>query len=175
MSKSSTITIVEKPISQITPYEKNPRCNDGGVDKVAESIKAYGWKQPLVIDENGVIIVGHTRYKAAQMLGLKTVPCVVADDLTPEEAKAYRLADNKVADFSFWDNKLLLEELDELDAMADDLFTGFEFSDIFDYTMDEKDNDAILDNEEGIIYEAVFKSEDEEKIKRIKEAWENLQ
>lgn len=141
---------------------------------VAESIRQFGWKQPIVIDRDGVIIVGHTRYKAAQSLGLETVPCMIADDLTPEQVKAYRIADNKVSDFSVWDNKKLLEELQDLDELAGDLFTGFDTSDFFDDTLDESDNSVISNNESGVIYEAVFKSESAEKIDRIREAWEKM-
>ena len=166
--------IVEKRLDEIKPYEKNPRRNDAAVEYVAESIKTFGWKQPIVIDKDGVIIVGHTRYKAAQSLGIEKVPCLIADDLTPEQVKAYRLADNKVADFSVWDNKLLLEELDELAKIADDLFTGFDTSDLFDDTIDEAANSVLTENESGVIYEVVFKSEDEGKISRIREAWEKI-
>ena len=83
-------------ISDLKPYKNNPRKNDKAVDAVAASIKAFGFKQPVVIDDNGEIIAGHTRLKAAKKLGIKTVPCIVADDLTPEQIKAYRLANNKV-------------------------------------------------------------------------------
>jgi len=166
--------IVEKRLEEIKPYEKNPRRNDAAVEYVAESLKQFGWRQPLVIDKEGVIVVGHTRYKAAQSLGMKTAPCLIADDLTHEQIKAYRIADNKVADFSVWDNKLLLEELDEIAKIADDLFTGFDVSDFFNDTLDETANAVITENETGVIYEVVFKSEDEGKIARIREAWEKI-
>lgn len=99
---------------------------------------------------------------------------MIADDLTPEQVKAYRIADNKVSDFSVWDNKKLLEELQDLDELAGDLFTGFDTSDFFDDTLDESDNSVISNNESGVIYEAVFKSESAEKIDRIREAWEKM-
>ena len=168
------MNIVEKRLDEIRPYENNPRRNDEAVQYVAESIRQFGWKQPIVIDRDGVIIVGHTRYKAAQSLGLETVPCMIADDLTPEQVKAYRIADNKVSDFSVWDNKKLLEELQDLDELDGDLFTGFDTSDFFDDTLDESDNSVISNNESGVIYEAVFKSESAEKIDRIREAWEKM-
>lgn len=104
--------IVEKKIEEIKPYEKNPRKNDGAVDSVANSISQFGFKVPIVIDGNNVIICGHTRYKAAKKLGLDKVPCVIADDLTEEQIKAYRLADNKVSELAEWDIDLLGEELD---------------------------------------------------------------
>lgn len=104
--------IVEKKITEIKQYEKNPRKNDSAVDAVASSIEQFGFKVPVVIDKDGVIVCGHTRYKAAKKLGLKTVPCVIADDLTEEQIKAYRLADNKVSELAEWDIDLLGEELD---------------------------------------------------------------
>ena len=106
--------ISEKKLGDIRPYEKNPRKNDTAVQYVAESIKQFGFKVPIVIDSDGVIVAGHTRWKAAKKLGLETVPCVVADDLTDEQIKAFRLADNKVAEKAEWDFDLLSEELDEL-------------------------------------------------------------
>lgn len=119
--------VVMKSLEEIHPYENNPRINDKAAAAVAKSIEAYGFKVPIVIAADGEIVCGHTRYKAAQELKLKEVPCVIADDLTPEQIKAFRLADNKVSDVAIWDNKKLLQELDELDAFDDDaLFTGFE-------------------------------------------------
>lgn len=99
------------PIDQVTPYDKNPRNNDASVDYVANSIREFGFKQPIVVDRDGVIIVGHTRLKAAEKLGLNEVPVLTADDLTEEQAKAYRLADNKVSEFSEWDFSQLDDEL----------------------------------------------------------------
>lgn len=91
----SGMQIEIRSIKEIRPYEHNPRNNDGAVDAVAASIKEFGWQQPIVVDKDGVIIAGHTRYKAAKKLGLKEVPVVVAENLTDEQVKAYRLADNK--------------------------------------------------------------------------------
>lgn len=106
--------IVLKKIADIRPYENNPRKNDDAVKYVAESIKSFGFKVPIVIDKNGVIVAGHTRYKAAKKLNYTEVPCIVADDLTDEQIKAFRLADNKVAEKAEWDFELLECELDEL-------------------------------------------------------------
>lgn len=105
---------IDLKISEIKPYEKNPRKNDKSVDKVANSIKEFGFKVPIVIDKNNIIVCGHTRYKAAKKLGLDVVPCVVADDLTDEQIKAYRLADNKVGEDSLWDMDMLNGELDDI-------------------------------------------------------------
>lgn len=117
-----------EPIKSIRPYEKNPRRNDEAVDAVAASIKEFGWQQPIVVDKDGVIIVGHTRYKAAKKLKCDTVPVVVADDLTEDQVKAYRLADNKTGELAEWDTALLGEELAEL-ADFDMSQFGFDFFD----------------------------------------------
>lgn len=106
------MVIEDVPISAVKPYEKNPRKNDKAVDGVAESIKQFGFKQPIVIDKNGVIVAGHTRYKAALKLGFDTVPCVRADDLTQKQIKAYRILDNKLNELASWDFEMLGEELE---------------------------------------------------------------
>lgn len=168
--------VVMKALGDIHPYENNPRVNDKAAIAVAKSIEAYGFKVPIVIAADGEIICGHTRYKAAQQLKLKEVPCVIADDLTPEQIRAFRLADNKVSDIAIWDNKKLLQELDELDAFDDDsLFTGFELGGLFDNTLDESDKAAVENNEFGVMYEAVFKSDSKEKLERLQEYWEGMQ
>jgi DNA modification methylase len=115
-----------RPITSIKPYENNPRVNDPGVDAVAASIQAFGFRQPIVVDESGVIIVGHTRYKAALKLGLEAVPVHVAVGLSPAQAKAYRIADNQTASLSQWDDAKLPLELAELQGLDFDLsLTGF--------------------------------------------------
>lgn len=106
--------IINVKVGDLIPYENNPRKNDEAVDKVALSISAFGFKVPIVIDRNNVVVTGHTRLKAAQKLGLTEVPCIRADDLTDEQIKAFRLADNKVAEFSSWDDEKLMQELEEL-------------------------------------------------------------
>lgn len=102
-------------IDDVTPYENNPRNNDDAVEKVANSIREFGWQQPIVVDEGGVIIAGHTRYKAAQMLGLSEVPVTVAEGLSDNQVQAYRLADNKTSEFADWDFDKLNEELESID------------------------------------------------------------
>lgn len=116
---------VQKSLAEIVPYDKNPRKNDEAVKYVMESIKEFGFKVPIVIDKDNVIVAGHTRYKAAKKLKLEEVPCIVADDLTDEQVKAFRLADNKVAEKAEWDFDLLAEELDELIDFDMSVF-GFE-------------------------------------------------
>lgn len=103
--------IIYKPLGELKPYKRNPRKNDGAVDAVAASIKEFGFKVPIVIDANGEIVAGHTRLKAAKKLGLAEVPCIIADDLTPDQIKAFRLADNKTAELADWDFELLQLEL----------------------------------------------------------------
>ena len=120
------MNIIEKPIESIIPYDKNPRFNDEAVKYVAESIKQFGFKVPIIIGQDNVIIAGHTRLKAAKELGYKTVPCIVADDLTPEQIKAFRLADNKVAEKAEWDFDLLGDELDDILNIDMEAF-GFDF------------------------------------------------
>ncbi len=122
-----------RAVDSIRPYDKNPRKNDAAVQAVADSIRAYGFRQPVVVDKDGVIVVGHTRWKAARLLGLAEVPVHVAD-LTPEQAKAYRIADNRVNEIATWDAELLPGELIELRDLGIDLsalgFTDAELTSI---------------------------------------------
>lgn len=106
------IELVE--LSKIKPYENNPRHNEKAVDGVANSIKKFGFKVPIVVDKNYVIINGHTRYLASQKLGLERVPVIVAKDLTPEQVTKYRLADNKVGELADWNLEMLGDEIAEL-------------------------------------------------------------
>lgn len=109
--------IKEISIEELTPYEHNPRNNADAVQAVAKSIEEFGFKVPVVIDKNNVIVAGHTRVKAAMVLGLEKVPCIIADDLSEEKIKAFRLADNKVSELATWDFEELEKELAELDEM----------------------------------------------------------
>ena len=128
--------IVNKKIEDLKPYENNPRFNDDAVQYVANSIKEFGFKVPMVIDKNNVIVAGHTRYKAAMELGLEEVPCIIADDLTEEQIKAFRLADNKVSEKSLWNFDLLDEELTNI-SNIDMLDFGFDKADIDWDSVDE--------------------------------------
>lgn len=128
--------IINIALKDLKPYENNPRKNDDAVKYVAESIKEFGFKVPIVIDKNNVIVAGHTRYKAAKKLKMSEVPCIIADDLTDEQIKAFRLADNKVAEKAEWDFDLLNTELDDIIDLDMELF-GFE--------------DALQDNAEEAI------------------------
>jgi len=119
--------VEKRRIDTIQPYEQNPRQNDTAVDAVAASIREFGFRQPIVVDTDGVIVVGHTRWKAARKLGLEHVPVHVAKDLSPEQARAYRIADNKSADYADWDLDLLPIELGALrDADFDLGLLGFD-------------------------------------------------
>ena len=119
--------IVMRPLAEIKPYERNPRDNDAAVDAVAESIQRFGFRQPIVVDDEGVIVCGHTRWKAATKLGLEKVPVHVATDLTPEQIRAYRIADNKSGELASWNMDLLPIELAELhDAGIDWSLLGFD-------------------------------------------------
>ena len=139
----SKLKIEYMNIDKLIPYINNPRINDNAVDKVAASIKEYGFKVPIVIDKNNVIVAGNTRYKASRQLGLEEIPCIVADDLTDKQIKAFRIADNKTSELAEWDMELLEIELEGLD----DIFTGFddaEFDDIMgiDKEVEEDDFDV---------------------------------
>ena len=136
--------IVEKKIGSLQEYENNPRNNDNAVAAVAASIKEFGFKVPIVIDAAGVIIAGHTRYKAAQQLGMQTVPCIVADDLTDEQIRAFRLADNKTGELAGWDFEKLEAELAQLQEMDMSAF-GFITSD--DVNIDDFFEEAEEDEE----------------------------
>ncbi|HAP4718270.1 TPA: ParB N-terminal domain-containing protein [Enterococcus faecalis] len=115
----------------LIPYEKNPRHNEDAITAVAKSIEKFGFKVPIVVDASNVIVNGHTRLKAAKYLGLKEVPTIIADDLTPEQIKAFRLADNKVGEIATWDEELLNAELDELADLDFDMTEfGFDLPDI---------------------------------------------
>ena len=129
--------IINKKLTELIPYKNNPRKNDEAVKYVANSIRDFGFKVPIVIDKNNVIVAGHTRYKASQQLGLKEVPCIVADDLTEEQIKAFRLADNKVSEFAEWDFSILDDELEDIDIDMEQF--GFEDLEI------EKEQEIIED------------------------------
>lgn len=134
--------IVNKKVEKLKPYANNPRFNDDAVEYVANSIKEFGFKVPIIVDKNNEIVAGHTRYKAALALGLDEVPCIVADDLNEEQIKAFRLADNKVSEKASWNIELLSEELEDLDLDMDQF--GFEIDDDFiDDYLDEKETKDI--------------------------------
>lgn len=123
--------IIEKKLADLIPYERNPRKNEQAVAQVANSIREFGFKVPIVVDKNNVIVAGHTRYKAAQQLQLEKVPVIIADDLTDNQVKAFRLADNKTGELADWDFEMLEQELQGiLDLDMSDF--GFELLDLGD-------------------------------------------
>ena len=138
--------IINVKTTDLQEYVNNPRDNDAAVDAVAESIKQFGFKVPIIVDRDGVIVAGHTRKKAAERLGLADVPCIVADDLTPEQIKAFRLADNKTGELAEWDFAALEKELAELTAFDVDM-SAFGF------------DEGIFDEMESENYLDKFKSE----------------
>jgi ParB-like chromosome segregation protein Spo0J len=109
------IKIIKKDIDELIPYENNARINDAAIDVVANSINDFGFKNPCIIDKNNVLIAGHTRVAACKKLGIKEIPCIVADDLTDEQIKAFRIADNSSAQVAEWDMDKLMAELQDID------------------------------------------------------------
>ncbi|GAA4440249.1 DNA modification methylase [Bremerella cremea] len=137
--------IEHRKLSDIRPYDKNPRKNDQAVDAVVKSIQAFGFRQPIVVDCDGVIVVGHTRWKAAEQLKLESVPVHVAKELTPEQAQAYRIADNQTASIAQWDKDLLRIELVDLQGLEFDLdLLGFTPDDLTKY-LGESVGDGLVD------------------------------
>ena len=139
--ESKKMNIVYKKVKDLIPYENNPRNNDEAVDYVAKSIEEFGFKVPCVVSSDGVLITGHTRLKACKKLGIDEVPCIVADDLTEDQIKAFRIADNKVSEYSTWDNTKLAEELSDImmdmTQFGDDLFKD---DDTMNVELPEEDN-----------------------------------
>lgn len=135
--------IVMVPVGELVEYENNPRINDNAVEPVAESIRNFGFKVPILLDKDNVIIAGHTRLKAAKKIGMQEVPCIYCDDLSPEQVRAFRLVDNKVAEFADWDLGLLNIEIGEIDLPELDLEKVGLFElppiDIDDYLKDKQD------------------------------------
>lgn len=139
-------------LDRIKPYENNPRNNDEAVEFVANSIKEFGFKNPIILDKDNVIIAGHTRYKASQKLGLDKVPVIYANDLTDEQVKAYRLADNKVSEKAEWDLNMLEGELADLDIDMEQF--GF---DNIEYDIDQYGTEFSLpSNEKGNLEQITF-------------------
>ena len=130
------IKIVTKKIKDITPYWNNPRKNEKAIDAVMNSIDEFGFKNPIIIDKEGVIISGHTRRLAAIKLGMKEVPCIVGDYLTESQVKAFRLADNRVSEIATWDDDLLKEEMKNVLDMDLDIY-GFDIGTVEDIMQEE--------------------------------------
>lgn len=165
-SRAPALAVEAWPVDRPKPYAKNPRRNDAAVEKVAASIREFGWAQPIVVDGDGVIIIGHTRLKAAKKLGLKTVPVLVRADLTPEQVAALRLADNKTAELAEWDEPLLAAELDALVGKID--MGAFGFGDAPELTEGESreiDPSEIFDAGVSLVVECDCDADAEEKLR----------
>lgn len=132
-----SMEILDMPVSEIVPYENNPRNNEAAVEKVMKSIQEFGFKVPIVVDSDHIVLAGHTRLLAAKELGMKTVPVIVAADLDEARAKAFRLADNKVSEFSSWDFDKLDEELAGLACLDVLDMSEFGFADTPDINWDD--------------------------------------
>ena len=159
-----------KKLDELIPYINNPRNNDDAVDAVASSIKNFGFKVPIVIDGQNEIINGHTRLKAAKKIGLKEVPVIIADDLSPEQIKAFRLADNKVGEIATWDEDALAVELEELENLDFDMSEfGFEMSEPQTQEKDENTDSVPIDEKMIIIIESDNESELEEYFEKLVE------
>ena len=160
--------VVWKDPNELTPYDKNARKNDETVPYLVNSIKRFGFRVPIVIDAKGVVVCGHTRLKAALNIGMTKVPCVVADDLTKAEIKAFRLADNKIQEMSDWDFEALDFELQELKIDFDGDMVDFGFGDS-EFEKDEEDDDKEVKSCFEVIVECSNESEMEEVFNRLQE------
>jgi DNA modification methylase len=151
-------------INSIKPYENNPRkLSDKAIETVAMSLKEYGFRQPIVVDKDRIIVVGHTRFRASKKLGFKEVPITIADNLTPEQINAYRIADNRTSEESEWDNELLKMELKELDLKDFNLeLTGFN---------EDQLNDLLFDEKQGLTDEDAVPETPEEPITKLGDIW----
>lgn len=174
----------------MNPYANNPRLNDGAVDAVAASIKEFGFKVPIVVDSDGVIVTGHTRVKAAEKLGLESVPVIVASDLSPEQVKAFRLADNKTSELAEWDMGKLDIELGEIENIdMNDFGFNIDLPELEDSTVGIDDSyedtgygeDAHMDGSRGysITYEIAFNDENEQAewyafLRELKQKYPNV-
>ena len=151
-------------ITSIKPYENNPRkLKDAAIEKVAMSLKEYGFRQPIVVDKDRIIVVGHTRYRASKKLGFKEVPITIADNLTPEQINAYRIADNRTAEESEWDSELLKMEIKELEAKDFKL-------DLLGFNEDQL-NDMLFEEKQGLTDEDEVPEAPEEPISKLGDIW----
>jgi ParB-like chromosome segregation protein Spo0J len=159
--------IIDVQITSLKEYENNPRKNEKAVDKVAASIREFGFKVPIVIDSNNVIVCGHTRLLAAKRIGLDKVPCIVADDLTDEQIRAFRLADNKTSEFADWDIEKLDEELAALEL--DMTLFGFEDGNKTAGATEREDLSDTVSEVFEVIVECADEIEQEEIFNRLQE------
>ena len=161
------MNIVNVNINDIIPYDKNPRFNDEAVEYVANSIKEFGFKVPVVLDKNNVIVTGHTRIKACEKLGINEIPCIYADDLTENQIKAFRLADNKVGEIAQWDFDMLDLELEDIEIDMSD----FGFIENISFGEDFDEHIAYEEKEKSYTVQVKFTNEDkaEECLRSLKD------
>ena len=159
------LKIIYKDINDLQMYENNPRKNSDAVQYVANSIQNFGFKNPIIIDKNNMIVCGHTRYKAARRLKMAKVPCIMADDLSEDQIRAFRLADNKVAEMSTWDYDRLEQEFMLLDPLEFDIadFGFFPNYDTDDEEEDEDDNETSGSDNQRFIVQIECKSLNEQR------------
>ena len=165
------LKIVYKPISELKEYSNNPRINDDAVKAVKNSVSAFGFRIPIVIDKNNIIVAGHTRVKACYELGITEIPCIIADDLTEEQIRAFRLADNKTAEIADWDFEKLAEELDDIIDIDMSEF-GFDDDELMDTMEDEVTSDDIEDIGDSVkqSYDIIVKCDSESEQEETYEA-----
>jgi ParB-like chromosome segregation protein Spo0J len=149
--------ITKMELEKLKPYEKNPRINAEAVPQVAKSIQEFGFQQPIVVDKDYTIIVGHTRYLAAKSLELKFVPVVVASDLSPEKVKAYRLMDNRTHERSKWDNNLLIFEINDLKEFYSPDF--LDFSEMMNLSEESEEKPELIDREKEYLLVCICENE----------------
>ena len=150
--------IINLKINEINPYENNPRNNENAIEDVVNSISNYGFRIPIVIDKDNIIVCGHTRYEACKRLGIKEIPCIKADDLNEEQITAFRLIDNKTHEYSYWDMDKLFEEL----KLTGDEFTGMNFQENLDM------GSSLLEELNITGKEEIIEEEDDRKLYTIK-------
>ena len=158
---SDRLKIVYKPISELKEYSNNPRINDDAVKAVKNSISSFGFLVPIVIDRNDIIVAGHTRVKACYELGITDVPCIIADSLTEEQVRAFRLADNKTAEIAEWDYEKLADELNDILDTTDFDMTNFGFD--VDSIMNPVTSDDVKDLSDtiGVSFNVIVKCDSE--------------
>ena len=163
--KDRNMKVELAPIDTIKPYPNNPRkLSETAIEKVAQSIQEFGFRQPIVIDKDRIIVVGHTRYRASKKLGYKKVPITIAENLTKEQINAYRIADNRTNEEAKWDEELLKMELKELDYKDFDLkMTGFD---------DKQINDLLFEEKQGLTDDDAVPDTPEEPISKLGDIWQ---
>lgn len=183
--------IITKKINDLKPYLNNPRNNARAIEPVKESILKFGFKVPIVIDKNNIIVCGHTRFYASKEIGLETVPCIIADDLTDEQINAFRLVDNRTSEFADWNYEKLAEELSalnefDLDAFIfDEIIAGLKFDDNAFEKLQQKDADVFekfsisivnaTREEKETIQELLGMTSSKIKFEEFVEKWKNRQ